>query len=353
MPYSQKETQMMELLKSLTKGQSLSVEDSYSILKEFFSGDVSNDVIEEFLRAFSDKGESPEELLGFVNCLHDHCLPIDYNPTEPVLDICGTGGSGMDRFNISTCAAFVLAAGDVMVAKHGNYGSKRPNGSFDFLEKMNISFEFEPDEIVRLLDETKLCFLFARKFHPAMRFVAAARRKLKKRSIFNLAGPLANPLKVSHQIIGMPNEDHLSTLISCLQLMPIEKVAICIGGDKRDELSLEGESKILMVTKDSVTESKLNFQRDIEAADPNYPCGNSNENAQIFTQLILNEDWDHPLFKHICINAALGFVVAGKSDDIKDAYELGLNLFKSNEVTKKINHYKSVAASIEEQVNAR
>ncbi len=340
-------TNIQTFTDTITSGQSLSKDESFECLSQILSGNVNDEDSFALLQALCEKGESTQEIEGFVKALKAQCLAIKYDASEPIVDVCGTGGSHKQRFNISTCVAFVLAAGGVKVAKHGNYGSTKPNGSFNFLEELNIAFDFNPQEIEILLDKTNLCFLFARKFHPTMKYVANARKKIGKRTIFNLIGPLANPLDITHQIIGVSSEDTVPQLIEAVQQLGIKEVKFCLGGDGRDEISIIGKSKIITVTPESVHEDYIEFSKDIDMISGEYKCGNSQENAMIFTQLCMEEDWDHDIIKHIAINAAAGFQAVGQVKTLKDGYNTALSLFKDGSVTSKINHYKQVAAKIE------
>ncbi|RAP30815.1 anthranilate phosphoribosyltransferase [Candidatus Marinamargulisbacteria bacterium SCGC AG-343-D04] len=344
---------MQEFISILSQKKSLSQKQAYDVLDLILQGNQKEDDIFMLLKLLTEKGESVDELIGFVKALKEKCLPIKHKLKSPLIDTCGTGGSGKSRFNISTCVSFVLAAGGVHVAKHGNYGSQRPNGSFNFLEDMNIDFDFSPEEILRLLGETNLCFLFARTFHPAMKYVAKARKTLGCQNIFNLMGPLANPLGVDYQIIGLSSEKKLDLLVETVKQLPMKKVAFCIGGDGKDEISLTGDTKIITVTKDSVEEELFNFRDEIDGDIEDYYCGDSQENAEIFSHILMDFEWDHSILKHISINAALGFKLAEKVNTLKEGYDLALNLFKTETVTEKINEYKLMTVDLRDlaQIN--
>jgi anthranilate phosphoribosyltransferase len=337
---------MSFFLNKLSQNQSLTEQESYECLKAFFSGQQSDTIIADTLIALSNKGESADEILGFTRCLRDHCLSIPYETENQIIDCCGTGGSSHNRFNISTVVAFVLASGDIKVAKHGNYGSKQANGSFNFLESLDISFQLQPPQLIELLEQSNLCFLFARLFHPAMRFVAKARQQIARRSIFNLIGPLANPMTVRYNIIGLPNDKHLNALIHCVQKLPITRVSFCIGGDERDEISLSGTSRIISVTPSSVKESSINFSEEISAVNPDYFCGSSADNASFFSDLLKQKNYNHPLIKHIAINAALGFVTVDRFMNLIDAYEFSMELFRTEQVSKKIQEHRELAKKL-------
>ena len=326
------------LLTQLKEGQSLSVTQSQSLMNQLLEGLVSDDDIVSLLTSLDKKTLSSNEMLGFLDSLGQFCLPFQEMPNA--IDTCGTGGSVKSRFNISTCVAFVVAAAGYSVAKHGNYGSQKANGSFDFLEALDIPFKLEPKKLEQLLAETKLCFLFARLFHPAMRHVVAARKLFGKRSVFNLLGPLANPAQVKYQLIGMPNTAHLELLIDVVKKRNMKKVLFVIGGDERDEISLDGTSKIVEVCNNKQNEYHFNFQTDIKAINPEYDAGDSIENAALFSDVLDKKAFEHPLVDHICINAAAAFLTLDIVSSLPEGYQKAKSLFESGKLSDKIKTFK-------------
>lgn len=342
---------MKQYLDSLKHKKSLSQEDACDALNLIFSGTQKDEDIKTFLSLLNEKGESVNEILGFCKAMKENCIQLHHDLNEPIVDICGTGGSGKNRFNISTCVTFVLAAGGINVAKHGNYGSQRPNGSFNFLEEMNIDYHFKPEEIIRLLKGSHMCFLFARAFHPAMKYVSKARRSLAHKTIFNLIGPLVNPMAVDYHVIGLASEDKLPLLVDTVKRLPIKKVVFCIGGDGRDEVSLFGDTKLITVSADETTEELFNFQKEIDSNVNDYYCGDSHENAAIFSHLLIDFEWSHPIIKHICINAAVALKLLNKVSTLKEGYDKSMKLFETQDVTRYINRYKSLAVDIKEALS--
>ncbi|RAP28485.1 anthranilate phosphoribosyltransferase [Candidatus Marinamargulisbacteria bacterium SCGC AG-414-C22] len=332
------------IIEKLTQHQSLTISESNNCMNQILLGNVANEQLVTFLTTLAEKKEVASELVGFLQAMMHHSKKIDCG--NNTIDICGTGGSSKERFNVSTCVAFALAAAGVKVAKHGNYGSKKPNGSFNFLEELELPFNAEISIIETLFNQTQVCFLFARAFHPAMRHVAAARKQLGRRTVFNLLGPLANPAHVDYQLIGLPNNDSESLLIDVIQQLSRKKVLLVIGGDGRDEISLSGDSQIIEITNKSVNKHIFNFQKEIESCDDQYECGSSQENAQIFKSICAKNQWDHPIIKHIAINAAAGLYVMDKAPTLQEGYKTVMNLFKQGLVTDKISQYRQIASSL-------
>ena len=179
-----------------------------------------------------------------------------------------------------------------------------------------------------------------------MKHVVPARKKIESRTIFNLLGPLANPIDLDYQLIGLSSDDHIEPLIDTVKTLPIKKSCFCIGGDGRDEVSLIGKTKFISIENGNVKEFDFDFSKEIEVIKKDYKCGDSHENALTFINLCIEDDWEHPIIKHISINAAAALLCAGNVTSLIEGYEKSMNLFKSQEVVKAINTYKKVAATL-------
>lgn len=337
---------MRDVILKLQYGKNLSTSQAEDVLMSILSGQVNEQDIEQFLSTYELKKYHWKEMLGFILALKKSCLSIKNPGNYSLIDLCGTGGSGKDRFNISTVATFVLAAANIYVAKHGNYGSKRPNGSFNFLEEMNIPFQFNVKGISHLLEHARCCFLFARYFHPGMRFVVNARKAIAKATVFNYLGPLVNPFEIDYQVVGLASFDHIDILTDVVKALKRKHVLFCLGGDGRDEVSLSGKTQFVSIKDNKVNEFEFDFSKEIESVSDDYECGDSNQNALLFIHLCIEENWDHPVIKHICINSAAAMVCSGNVESLIEGYEKSLHLFQSNDVVKSINRYKEVASLI-------
>lgn len=257
------------------------------------------------LVALAERGETGVEVAAFVRGLLGRAAPLAF--PHDTLDVCGTGGSGLTRFNVSTTVAFILAAGGVAVAKHGNRGSVRPNGSFDLLDALDIAFNHQPNALVQLQRECHLCFLFARTVHPAVAAVAPYRKAAGRRTIFNLAGPLANPARPARQIIGVINERVGHVIAEAARLLAVKRALVVWGGPGIDEISVTGESHFLLV------EGSTTQVGSFPALHPNLvhemlPGGEAPENAEIFQRLITGRDTG-PISDMVALNAGAAFDV--------------------------------------------
>lgn len=274
--------------------------EANDFLELLMSGSLSETDGAGLLVSLAERGETGPEVAAFVKGLRGHAVECDFH--TPCLDVCGTGGSGLTRFNISTTVAFICAAAGIPVAKHGNRGSKRPNGSFDLLDVLGVRFELSADQLAKTLKETNLCFLFARSMHPAVGKVVPYRKAAGVRTIFNLAGPLANPAQISHQIIGTTNEKTAQILAEALQLLDVERACVVWGAPGIDEFSVTGPSEFFNINGNEISRGSVNqaLHADLDHAD--LPGGDAKENAQIFERIVNGQERG-PLRDMVLVNA--------------------------------------------------
>lgn len=323
-------------------GESLRSDEAEQCLNTILEKDVRDRQIAELLIALSEKGESADEILGFSRALLARSKPVPL--TSSAIDSCGTGGSGLNRFNVSTTAAFVLSAGGVPVIKHGNKGSKRPNGSFDLLEKLGCEFDFEDDRLADIFARTKVCFLFARTYHPVMKKVVTARQMADRRTIFNLSAPLCNPANPQYQILGTTHVEMGRQLAEVLRQLGRTRFLIVIGEPGIDEISVAGSTHIFEFADGAIKEYDIkpsNFgitERDYNTI----PGGDNDENAEIFLSLLRNQT-PEPILDLVCLNAGAAFYCFGRTDSIKDGFDLSRSLFTNSLVQEKFLEYKRLS----------
>jgi anthranilate phosphoribosyltransferase len=241
----------------LSAGQSLSPMECSSAIAALLDGEVDDADSAAFLTALARKGESPDELDGAIQAIRHRMIswtsPVAAGPS---LDTCGTGGDSSDTVNISTAAAIVVAACGTRVVKHGNRAASGASGSSDVLAALGVAIDPEPAVLERCLRELNIAFLFAPRFHPGLARVAAVRRRLPFRTVFNLVGPLCNPARPSHQLIGVSGEDRADLLASVLSRDEhIERAVIVAGSDRLDEVTLQGPTAIRMIERGRIETS--------------------------------------------------------------------------------------------------
>ena len=332
------------LTSSLKNQKPLSVEQSRELAAVLLSGELSDEQAAELLVDLAEKGETADELFGFVTALLERAEPVPFSGAT--LDTCGTGGSGLVRFNVSTLVAFVLAAAGMTVAKHGNRGSRRPNGSFDLLEALDVPIDLGGAQVAEALSETGLAFLFARRFHPVMKGVAAARKLAQRRTIFNLAGPLSNPTNVSMQVVGCSSVDDARTVAGCLWRLGRRQAATLTGHSGVDDVDLAGPSQLFIAGESPVAE--LVDPQELGLAQTSYadlPGGDAQENSALFLELILGGG-PLALRDQVRFSASIAFKTSGKVASLGQGLELAGDLLASGAVRDKFEAYKQVASRL-------
>lgn len=309
----------------------LTFDEAEQALTALLGADVSDEQRVEFLDALAKKGETVDEICGFVSGMMSRCQAVVV-PSGGV-DLCGTGGSGLERFNISTCVAYLLASMGIGVVKHGNKGSKKRNGSFDLLEKLGVALDLSPEDQAQRYGRTKLCFLFARQHHPAVKAVGPARAQLGCRTIFNLVGPLCNPALVKHQVLGVSDPSLGPVMAEALLKLERQKAVVVWGEPGVDEFSVSGESRAWWLVNGQIQEEVISPE-DFGVQRVPYeslPKGDCEENAEIFKRLC-DGDPQGGLADMVALNAAAAMVVVNRVGSMKDGFALSRAKLASGEV---------------------
>jgi len=223
-----------ELLPRLLRGERLTRDEAAAAVRAMVRGEASPAAVAGFLTALAQRGETEAELLGGAIALRAEAVPF-HSAREPLLDTCGTGGDAAETFNISTGAALVAAAVGIAVAKHGNRSVSSRSGSADVLEALGARVDLGPVGAARALEETGFAFLYARRFHPAMRHVADVRRELGIRTLFNWLGPLANPARATHQLLGVSDRSRVEVVARVLSGLGVRRALVVHGAHGEDD----------------------------------------------------------------------------------------------------------------------
>ena len=254
-------TDFSSLLQQLLDGQSLSQSQASQLMEGWLRSQIPDVLSGAILAAIQAKGVSAEELAGMARVLKSQSLQqqqLEYD--YPVIDTCGTGGDGASTFNISTAVAFIAAAAGVKVAKHGNRSASSKVGSADVLEYLGVNLTAPPERVKAAVAEVGITFLFARGWHPAMKSVAPLRSTLKIRTVFNLLGPLVNPLYPTGQVIGVYDPTFIHSMAEALNILQTPKAIVLHGREKLDEAGLGDATDLIMVSDRKVTPGILNPQ---------------------------------------------------------------------------------------------
>ncbi|MCD8487218.1 MAG: anthranilate phosphoribosyltransferase [Desertifilum sp.] len=248
------------LLQQLLDGQSLSRTQAADLMQGWLNEAIPPVLSGAILVALQAKGISAEELAGMAQVLQSQVAPIPESYTRyetPVIDTCGTGGDGASTFNISTAVAFVVAAAGVRVAKHGNRSASGKVGSADVLESLGVNLAAPQEKVLDALDAVGVTFLFAPGWHPAMKAVVPLRRTLKIRTVFNLLGPLVNPLRPTGQVMGVSSTHLVSTIAQAMQLLNADKAIVLHGREKLDEAGLGDITELAILSEGKVELSAI------------------------------------------------------------------------------------------------
>ena len=308
---------MKQFLDKLKNKQDLTFDESKSAFEVLMTGKATDDEIYNFLTLLSDKGEVADEIAGGVYVLREKSKRVN---VSDCIDTCGTGGDGMNTLNISTASALLLASMGSKVAKHGNKAVSSKCGSGDVLEALKIKINQEPNEIENSINNNNFGFMFAQNYHSAMKFVGPVRKKIGKRTIFNMIGPLSNPALVERQVIGVFDKKLLKIFAEALKNLNIKFAWIVNSEDGLDEISPYAKTNVTQLKDSKISEilidpNSLNVNADkfenLIGDDANF---NANKMIEIF------KGKDNDFSKAVCLNAAAGLMVNEKFIEFLDAY---------------------------------
>ena len=337
-----------ELIMTLQSNRDLSSEQMTIVMDEILSGKYDDNTIAKFLQNLTLKGETNDELLAMLEKMNQFSVSISPNCQNRIIDMCGTGGDNLKTFNISTTASFVVAAAGGYIAKHGNRSVSGVSGSADIFEYFGFDLDSEPSKIVNMIEKIGIGFMFAPKFHPAMKNVVNARKILSKRTAFNLLGPLSNPANVKHQLIGVFADDYIKRIVKIMQKNHSETILAVRSEDGMDELSTTSKNKACMLKNNEITEFIIN------PAD--YNIGNSSlSDIQISTKQeaidaflnVLNNTSNTTMLNITILNAAGGLLVGDVCDRFDEGVELARETIKSGKAFEKLKQFAKETNSLE------
>ena len=327
-----------EAIEKLVNKQDLTFDEAKEVMNEIMSGETPDTLISAYLVALRMKGETIEEISGSARGMRDNGTKLLHD--MDVLEIVGTGGDKANTFNISTTSAFVAAAAGCKVAKHGNRGVSSKSGAADVLEALGANITVATEKSKELLDKVGFCFLFAQKYHPAMRFVGPVRGELRLRTIFNVLGPLTNPAGASMEIIGVYEEELVEPIAKVLLNLGVKKGMVVFGQDTMDEITPSAKTTVCEIRNGETKSYEINPEEygisicknsDLEGGD-------GSENAQV-TKDILSGKLQGPKRDAVLLNA--GACIYVQNDDL--TYEEAINIARetidSGKAKEKLQDY--------------
>ncbi len=327
---------MKVYLEKLMNNEDLTIKEMQYATNYCFQSDATDSEIAAFLTALRTKGESADEIAGISEVIRSHS-EMNSIKLPNVMDNCGTGGDRSNSFNISTTAAFVLAGAGVKVAKHGNRSITSKTGSADVLEELGISLSFTKDHTEYLLNENNITFLFAPNVHAKLKPFTKIRQELKIPTIFNLIGPLTNPLHLDSQLIGVYQRDKLETIAKALHKLGRKRALVINGAGNMDEASLAGNNHLVLLNEGEITSFTLHPE-DVGLTvydNETIQGGDAKENADILLRVLQNEAG--PYLDTVVLNAALGLFANGKTSSIKAGVEVAHESIASGAALQRLN----------------
>ena len=322
---------MKQFLDKIKNKENLSFDESKTAFELLMEGKAKDQEIFDFLTLLSAKGESSDEIAGGVFVLRNKSKRVN---VENCIDTCGTGGDGMNTLNISTASALLLASMGVKVAKHGNKAVSSKCGSGDVLEALNIQISLEPKDIELQIDKNNFGFMFAPNYHSAMKFVGPTRKKIGKRTIFNMIGPLSSPALVKRQVVGVFDKKLLRTFANALNNLNIKFAWIVNSEDGLDEISPYAKTNIVQLKDNKISEITIDpNELDVNADNfENLVGDDAKFNADKMINIFKGEDNDFS--KAVCLNAAAGLIVNETHQNFAEAYNNAREHILSNKVIK-------------------
>ena len=329
-----------EAIVKIVDKQDLTYQEAYTVMTEIMSGETTATQNAAFLAALSTKStgtETIDEISGCASAMREKATAMEH-PGMEVLEIVGTGGDNAHTFNISTTSAFVLAAGGVKVAKHGNRAASSDCGTADCLEALGVNIQQDPDLCRTLLREVGFCFMFAQKYHTSMKYVGAIRRELGIRTVFNILGPLTNPARPDYMLLGVYSEKLVSPLAKVMMSLGVKRGMVAYGTDHLDEISISAPTMIC--------EFRDGYYRDLvirpedfgltSAAKEEIRGGSPEENAQT-VRGILSGSITGARREIVLMNAGAGLFISGKAASFEDGVQRAAELIDSGAALRKVD----------------
>lgn len=328
---------MKHYLEKLILGKSLMEWEIEEAVQQLFTQDITDSEIAAFLTGLKSKGETAEEVSGLVKAIRKHSLTFS-KKIPNVLDNCGTGGDGSSSFNISTTSAFVIAGAGITVAKHGSRSVSSKTGSADVLEVLGVSLDLAAETTEEILMENGIAFLFAPHVHPKLKQIMKVRRDLKIPTIFNLIGPLTNPVQLDYQLLGIYRRDMLDKFAAVLANLNRKRAVVISGAGNMDEASLAGENEMVVLQGGEISRMILHPE---EVGLPVFENsairgGGAKDNAEILMKVLNGKKGPHR--DTVLLNAGIGIYTSGRADSIRQGVAVAAESIDSGKALSKLEY---------------
>ena len=334
-----------EAISTLVEGRSLSFEEASGAMEDIMSGEATPAQIAAFLTALRIKGETADEIAGMASVMRARATPVKVS--GPAIDIVGTGGDASGSFNISTAAAFVAAGAGLKVAKHGNRAASSQCGSADVLEALGVKIDLGAEAVAECIDTVGIGFMFAPAFHPATKHAASPRREIGIRTVFNILGPLTNPARTEHMVLGVPIQELGNKIAAVLHRLGTKHSLVVHGLNGMDEISISSSSLVWEINKDKlsppyeISPDSFGFK---EANLSEIKGGTPEENAGMLRRILGGEKG--ALRNVVVMNAAAGLVAGNLTPDLKTGARLAEEAIDSDRAREKLDKLVELSQSL-------
>ena len=341
-------------IKYLVENKDLNEHEAQEVMYEIMTDKITPAQFGSFITALKIKGETAFEIAGMAKAMRSVSLKIDVK--QSLLDTCGTGGSGLNWFNISTASAFVISGAGIKIAKHGNKAISGKSGSADVLSELGVNINLKPDQVKNCIEDIGIGFLFAQTFHPAMKFAGPLRPQIGIPTIFNFLGPLTNPANASHQVLGVSNIDFVEKIAKALEILGTKYSFVVHSESGADEIDVEGNTLIYQINQNGIKRRKT------RAADFGLPEGKREhliiddiiESAKKIKKVLsgegrserINLSEDTSCRNIVIMNAAAGIIATGKASAFQEAAEIAKDSIDSGNAYKKLEELVKISQEL-------
>ena len=332
-------------IQTVINGKDLDFETAKSVMQSMMDGTATPSQMGALLTGLRMKGETVEEITACATVMRERGLKI--NPVRNVIDIVGTGGDGTNTFNISTTSAFVIAAGGVPVAKHGNRGVSSKSGAADVLECLGINLNLSPEQSEEILQQSNICFMFAQLYHSSMKYAAPVRKEMGVRTIFNVLGPLANPAGATMQLMGVYDCKLVEPLARVLSNLGVVRGLVVSGNDGMDEVTLTGATHVCEIrngelTSYDITPEQFGFSR---CTLEDLSGGNPADNAQITKDILIGREIG-PRRDVTVLNSAMALYLGIDNCSVADCITLAQDIIDSGKAAAKLEEFRRLTNEV-------
>lgn len=326
-------------IKKIVLRENIHTEVIEECMREIMDGKATPVQIATFLTALKMKGETVEEIYGLSKVMREKALKVNYEDVENIVDTCGTGGDGINSFNISSTAMFIAAGAGVKIAKHGNRSITSRSGAADVLESLGANIESTEDEVSDCIKKSGLGFMFAPKFHSSMKYAMPIRKELGFRTVFNILGPLTNPAGAKIQLLGVFDKNLVLTIVKVLQKLGLKSAMVVHGSDGMDEITLTGNTYVAELKDNKIKEYEINPQEfGFELCSiEDLKGGEVDENAKILRGIL--EGNESPKSDIAILNAAAAIYISGVAIDIQEGILKAENSIKSGKALDSLQKF--------------